>query len=116
MLAGSATETADILAVMDANEDANVEFLAGESAAALKRNTAATVSLSGKNDGLYQVDLPLNPARHALPFKLAWLCPFTAAFLPGAKYFLIGRKYIWTVISDHCEVLAITSRQQCQNS
>ena len=36
---------------MDANEDANVEFMAVESAAALKRNAAATGSLSAKNDG-----------------------------------------------------------------
>ena len=36
---------------MDANEDANVGFMAGELAAALKRNAAATGSLSAKKDG-----------------------------------------------------------------
>ncbi len=34
---------------MDANDDANVEFMAGESAAAF--NAAATVLLSAKKDG-----------------------------------------------------------------
>lgn len=51
MFAGSAIETADILAVMDANTDANVEFMAGGSAAALKRNAAATGSLSARASG-----------------------------------------------------------------
>lgn len=51
MFAGVAIETAEILAVMDASDDANVEFMAGELAAALEHNAAATVLLSAKTDG-----------------------------------------------------------------
>lgn len=51
VFAGSAIETAGILAVTDANEGANVEFTVKESAAAVKHNAAATVLLSAKKDG-----------------------------------------------------------------
>ena len=103
MFAGSATETADILAVMDADEDANVEFMAGEFAAALKRNAAATGSLSAKNDGC----LLSGSATLILPGMYSHSNLYVPAFLPGVEYFLVCKEYIWTVISDHFEVLTI---------
>ncbi|KAL3158452.1 hypothetical protein ABBQ38_010686 [Trebouxia sp. C0009 RCD-2024] len=55
-LTGLAIETAEIVAVMDANDDANVEFMAGEPAAEVEHCTVH-VLLSAKMDA-YSVGQP----------------------------------------------------------